>query len=662
MQAITAMLALMLALAVPASASLTFDMEDAKVRPVTKVVNLLQGMKDQLEKEAEEESALMEKYECWCKENGEATGAAVEEGTKKIKELESDIAARTALSAKLEVEIKNLGEDIVKSEADMDDTMNLRKKEVAKFQENEKDGLNNLNAVQSATDTIAAGKSFLQVPQHKAIAKNLENLAARNADSLSADHSAQLTSFLQNQDSAAPTGNIEGVLSGLKSDFTANLKHVREEEAKNKAQYEKMMKAMRSEIDQMKIQVAQKKEEKTKADEEKAHMKQDIKDITEEIGAAAALAKEVKEKCFGKAKEWEVRQKTRAAEMEAVSKAIEVLSNDDAKDVFSKTMNPSFLQVAEVSKDESARRAGAAAVLSQAGMKDARLATLAMETKLDAFTRVKEKIDLMIKALTKEQADEAAKKEYCNEKLHENRMSTEKKTRKNENLAAKLEELKAQLGDAEDAIKQLTSDIEELKKQQKIAAQNREKENAEFQRVVQEQRSTQELLKKALTVLGEFYNKKQSLLQKPEMDPKEPETFGDYKKSKGSNGVMLMLQQLIADAKEMEAESTYAEREGQADYEAFGKDTTADIATKSKAMADKEEEKAQCEKDFIETRESKEGIEHELEGLSNTAFDLHETCDWTLQNFDTRQKARSDEMDALKQAIAYLSGAKFLQQ
>jgi len=146
------------------------------------------------------------------------------------------------------------------------------------------------------------------------------------------------------------------------------------------------------------------------------------------------------------------------------------------------------------------------------------------------------------------------------------------------------------------------------------------------------------------------------------MNAKEPESFGDYKKSKGSNGVMLMLQQLIADAKEMEAESTYGERESQEDYEAFGKDTAADIATKSTAMADKEDEKAKAEKDLIQTKENKEGVESEISALSETALDLHETCDWTLQNFDARQKARSDEMDALKQAIAYLSGAKFLQK
>ena len=51
------------------------------------------------------------------------------------------------------------------------------------------------------------------------------------------------------------------------------------------------------------------------------------------MGEDIAFAKEVKERCVVKAKEWEKRQKTRAAESESVSKAIEVLSADDAHEV-----------------------------------------------------------------------------------------------------------------------------------------------------------------------------------------------------------------------------------------------------------------------------------------------------------------------------------------
>ncbi len=38
-------------------------------RPVSKVVALLQGMKENLESEASEEAELMEKYNCWCKDS-----------------------------------------------------------------------------------------------------------------------------------------------------------------------------------------------------------------------------------------------------------------------------------------------------------------------------------------------------------------------------------------------------------------------------------------------------------------------------------------------------------------------------------------------------------------------------------------------------------------
>ena len=49
----------------------------------------------------------------------------------------------------------------------------------------------------------------------------------------------------------------------------------------------------------------------------------------------------------------------------------------------------------------------------------------------------------------------------------------------------------------------------------------------------------------------------------------------------------------------------------------------------------------------------------ELEQLSTYNAELHQSCDYVLKNFDVRQTARSEEMEALKQAKAILSGAKF---
>merc|ERR1719197_1157883 len=93
--------------------------------------------------------------------------------------------------------------------------------------------------------------------------------------------------------------------------------------------------------------------------------------------------------------EWEERQKTRQLEMEACSKALAVLSSDDAHDLFTKTFNPSFVQAE--SSMHSERRAQASKLLAAVAKKvqNPRLVTLAVRVRLDAFTRVKKAIDDM---------------------------------------------------------------------------------------------------------------------------------------------------------------------------------------------------------------------------------------------------------------------------
>eukprot|EP00440_Ansanella_granifera_P035895 gb/GFBE01038939.1/.p1 GENE.gb/GFBE01038939.1/~~gb/GFBE01038939.1/.p1 ORF type:complete len:649 (+),score=309.20 gb/GFBE01038939.1/:1-1947(+) len=632
-----------------AAAGLLFDEAEARARPITKVVGLLMGMKEQMEKEAKSEDEIMEKYNCWCKENGEDKAAAILTAEQNMKDWEARVSQLAADSKRLEVEYTNLAKDLEKDEASMDKSMMLRKKEVAEFTEEEADLLNSLNSVESAIDTV--GGSFLQTPQ-KSLTRAVKSILATHADKLSDESTAKASAFLQDPS----TGGVQGVLDGLKGDFSRSLKDLQDAETKNKADYEKLIGAKRKEIDAAKIQIAEKKEQKAAADEERMHKKRAIKEAKESSAEDLAFANEVKEKCRVKNQEYEKRQATRAEESEAVSKAIQVLDADEAHDNFAKTM--SFLQVA--SSDDAARRQRASDALAAAGRsRDERLVTLSLEAKLDGFERVKEKINIMVGALKKEQADEVRKKEYCIEEFQQNKLAVQEKKSADESVGAKMGELQMKLQEAEEAMKGLQAEIAEVKKQQQLAAQNREKENSEFQAVVQEQRETQTLLKKAMHVLGQFYNKKEeAFVQSSQPIVKEPETFSSYKRSSASTGVMSMLQQLIADAVEMEKESTHAERESQEDYEAFGKDLAASLVTKNKEVADKAEEKAQAETKLVEARESKEGLEAALDGLKDTEFELHETCDFTLQNFDARQKARTEEIEALAQAKSYLNGAK----
>jgi len=151
-----------------------------------------------------------------------------------------------------------------------------------------------------------------------------------------------------------------------------------------------------------------------------------------------------------------------------------------------------------------------------------------------------------------------------------------------------------------------------------------------------------------------------ALVQKQEpAGPPPPPGFKAYKKNEAAGGVMGMIQQIINDAKAMEAEAIRSEEDAQKAYEDFVKETNASIEEKSKEIINKTELKAKAEADKVEAETNKENVMIELEQLSNESADLHKACDFVLKNFEIRQTGRNEEIEALKQAKAILSGAKF---
>merc|ERR1712151_1067335 len=392
-----------------------------------------------------------------------------------------------------------------------------------------------------------------------------------------------------------------------------------------------------------------------------AQAKEDIEDTRNSLSADEKFLMMLKEKCQMTDKEWEERQKTRQLEMEAVSKALAILSGDDAHDLFTRTFNPALLQ--EESRVQSTRRTQAAALLKAVAEKhnNPRLATLAYKVRLDAFTRVKKAIDDMIAQLLKEKEDEIKHKDFGVDEFNTNQLQTEKKEREKQDLIAKIEDLELTIKTLTEEIETLKAEIAEMQVQLKRAGENREKENKEFQMTVADQRETQKLLQAALNVLAEFYGKKEkaALLQQEPVGPPPPPGFEAYKKNAASGGVMSMIQQIISDAKAMEAETIRAEEDAQKAYEDFVKETNASIETKSKDIVNKSELKARAEGDLVEAKEAKEGVLLELEQLSNYNAQLHSSCDFVLKNFDLRQTARDEEVEALRQAKAILSGVKF---
>merc|ERR1719262_807649 len=615
-------------------------------------------MLKQLEKEAEEDEEIYDKMACWCETNDKEKTKAIEEAEAHITDLTAMIEELTAASARLNTEIKNLEGEVAKNQEALDKATALRQKQLAEFNAEEKDALEALSALKAAIVVLSkhhGGAAALQTEELVSISSMLRHQMHKHADILgevitpkqkrviasfvqAPEDYFKDTAFLQtgkqvpSAGSYAPaSGEIFGILKQMKETFEANLSQSQKEEMENQKAYEDLKAAKEDEIAAGQSQIDAKTQEHASTDENNAQSKQDIADTTKSLAADEKFLAELKEKCSMTDKEWEERQKTRQEEMAAVSKALAILSSDDAHDTFTKTFNPEFTQTA--SSLHSKRRDQAASVLSAAARKfqNPRLSQLAVAVRLDAFVKVKKAIDDMVAQLMKEKEDEIKHKDWCVDEMNTNERTTEMKNRDKDDLNAKIEDLTNTIDMLTKAIETLKAEIAEMQVQLKRAGEDREKENKEFQTTVADQRATQKLLQQALEVLQGFYGKTEKgveLAQQEPAGPPPPPGFKAYAKNKSAGGVMGMIEQIISGAKAMEAEAIRGEEDAQKAYEDFVKETNASIEAASKAIVDKTEEKAKAEADKTEAEQQLESVELELEQLSNYKLELHQSCDF----------------------------------
>merc|ERR1719456_1009151 len=125
------------------------------MNPVTKVVKLLEEMKAQVEKEAEEDKEMYEKMDCWCETNEKEKTKAVEIAEQRIDQYTSTIEEGTAHIAKLETEIAKLEEDIQANVDALQQAEEMRNKEHDEFLVETGDMSDALKALKEAVAVLA---------------------------------------------------------------------------------------------------------------------------------------------------------------------------------------------------------------------------------------------------------------------------------------------------------------------------------------------------------------------------------------------------------------------------------------------------------------------------------------------------------------------------
>jgi DNA repair exonuclease SbcCD ATPase subunit len=421
-----------------------------------------------------------------------------------------------------------------------------------------------------------------------------------------------------------------------------------------------------------------------------AEMKNDNEDTVESKAQDEKFLAELEKGCATKTAEWEARCKVRADELLALAETIKILNDDDALELFKKTLPGASASFVEIRMSAASVRSRARAILQQASARAGSGSSMvafieyALSGKKIGFEKVIAMIDEMVATLKKEQEDDDSKKEYCSTELDtsdDKKKSLEKHIADTEASIATTEE---GIATTTEEIAELTATIKALDEQVAAATEQRKEENADYKQLMTDDTAAKELLSMALNRLNKFYNPKMyvppakverttmnaisedmAFVQIAEHDqkaapPPPPETFGAYaKKTEQHGGVVQMIGLLTADLDKEMTEAETTEKDSQADYEELMKDSADKRAADSKSLADKESAKAGLQGDLEKLKDTLKEGQTDLASTLKYIHDLHMECDWLLKYFDVRKEMRASEVDALGKAKAVLNGADY---
>merc|ERR1719197_354749 len=220
-----------------------------------------------------------------------------------------------------------------------------------------------------------------------------------------------LTEFLEGGHGYAPaSGEIVGILKQLLEDMEGDLKEITETENAAITEFEGLVSAKEKEIAAATEAIESKTQRAGEVAVEIVQLKNDLEDTKDELGADEVFLMELKKSCATKAKEFDERMANRADELVAISETIKILNDDDALDLFKKTLpSPSLLQVSR--RDRDVRREALQLVQkAQSKHRNPQLnfISLALQGKKAGFGKVIKMIDDMVVKLGVEQEDDDA--------------------------------------------------------------------------------------------------------------------------------------------------------------------------------------------------------------------------------------------------------------
>jgi hypothetical protein len=661
--------------------------------PIGRVVSLITGLKATVEADGRKEQQSYDKYACWCESTLARKAAAISDGKDSIEKLQTLIEKLHGDLGAHSAEIDQLKKDIAANLKAQKEAQELRKKENNEFETSKNENEQCTGALEAAIKVLTGagtGRGFLETMQQaqlmsviSGVRESLKKLPDTMPDQdlellkkfLAAPEQftahASLVQVSKNPhgDYAPQSTQIQGILKSMYDSFTSDIEKDNAEEADAQKAFEALMATKKQEQETLELTLSKQETDSAHKTKELADSKVSRDNTEAQVEADETFFEETKQGCKDKAGEWSERSRLRTEELTGITKAIEILSSDDAKATFDSSAT-TFLQT--ISKSEArAQRQNAYTKLSKLATTyhNLNLINLAVAVQSGGhFDKIMVMIDDMVAKLRKEEAEDIAHRDRCEAAKNKNGndkadldAGIEKAEAKLTRLGDKEDELKEAIESLENSLSKTKSDMDEM-------LEMRNEEVEAFKKALKDDADAVSLLNEAIEALSKYYKKNKlpiGLVQKhkePEYaqdENKPPETsFSGSDARRGeSHGIVSILTMIKEDTENEMKTARKDDDEAEAGYLKSLSALKATFRADEASKVELEKELSDTEQAIADIEEAKGASAADLAEEEKLEASINKDCAWVESHFDSRREKRKAEIEGLQEAKNFLAGA-----
>merc|ERR1719199_1537599 len=377
------------------------------------------------------------------------------------------------------------------------------------------------------------------------------------------------------------------------------------------------------------------------------------KDLAEDIKTKGTLHQD----CMSAAEEFELATKSRGEELSALAQAKQVIkeTTGGAAGQSYALGQVSLLQVAsgaDLAKFEAVRFVKDLARKTKSPMLAQLASRMSSAMRLggsagDPFAKIKGLITDMIATLESEAEADASHKAFCDKETSEATAKKDELTAEHDKLSTKIAQDKAASAKLKEEVASLQSELAAMAKAKAEADQLRSDNKAAFDKNSAEMAEGIEGVKKALSVLKDYYAK------------------GDKSHSAAEgagSGIISLLEVCESDFTKGLTEMTAEEETQASDHVAFTKENEIANTMKSQDVKYKTKDAAGLDKNVAELSTDLDSTSEELAAVLKGLDKLNEMCVAKAEPYAEKKARRESEIAGLKEALEILEGEAALIQ